>query len=173
MDFQEGSPAVGWQYLWNVGPIGVTNSYRSLVWNGSSYGPDNSSQFPRPYPGRYVKISRRGGHPGAGIKQGSSNEVYAIAAFTFTNSGWFVITNSHLGRTEADREGEVVLRVFVNEHFIGPELVCNTKAGQSFDRELGLLKGGDTLYVAVGPNDHDRYDHFDWDFSIFRSDRKK
>src|SRR5690349_11871080 len=66
-DFQEGVPAASWQYLWNVGPIGITNSYRSLVWNGSSYGPDDNSQFPRPFPGRYVKLSRRGGHPGAEI----------------------------------------------------------------------------------------------------------
>jgi len=171
-DYRPETPAPGWQYLWNKGSVTGRANFTPLVWNGQSYGPDDNPQFPRPSVGRYVRLSSHGGHPGSGRAQGNSNEVYAIAGFAVTNAGWFAITNSHIMRNDGNREGEIVLRVFVNERPIPPELICNSKAHQTFDRTLGFLNKGETIYVAVGPNGTDRYDHFDWDFAIDWYERK-
>ena len=48
------------------------------------------------------------------------------------------------------------------------EVFCRSREGVSFDRELGRLSAGDTIYVVAGPGDTDVNDSFDLDFSIGR-----
>src|SRR5437764_1241076 len=165
--FRPGFPRPGWRYLWNESAeIGRTNGYRDLVWNGRDYGSDENPEFPRAAPAGWVNISRVGGHPGHGKQQGADFDIYAIAAFTVTDAGSYVITNSFVMRDDGDHLGDINLRVFVNEQSIGPQIIVNTKTHQPFDRSLGTLQRGDTLYVAIGPNGRDYNDHFVMDFSI-------
>jgi len=166
-DYQEGSPGQGWRYLWNAADeIGKTNGYRDLVWNGSKYGFDDNPQFPRPVPGHYVSISHDGGHPGHGKTQRGNFDTYVMAAYMVTNSGFFLMTNSFIMRADGDKMGDINVRVLVNGQSVGPEIISRSKTRQPFDRALGTLGPGDTVYVAVGPNGIDRNDHFGMDFAL-------
>jgi hypothetical protein len=166
--FRPGIPRAGWHYVWNAdAEIGKTNGYRELVWNGGSYGSDDDPQFPRAAPAGWVNVSRVGGHPGFGRNQ-NRFDTYAIVGFTVTNTGCYIITNSFIMRDDGDFRGDINLRVFVNEQRVGSELIANTKMHQPFDRSLGTLQSGDTLFVAIGPNGVDYNDHFVLDFEIVK-----
>ena len=175
-DFQEVSPRAGWRYLWNpAGEIGKTNHYVNLVWNGTSYGPSESPERPQPGPAHYVRISKSGGHPGHGKPQRGDIDTYVLFAFTVTNRGVYMITNSSLIRNDGNVNGDINLRVYVNETRVGPEVICDTRTSvNSFDYSLGELNPGDSLYVAVGPNGMDRNDSFHLDFTaVFRKAEKR
>lgn len=170
-DYQPNEPTAPWRYLWNaVGPIGETTNYSSLRWDGRRYAAHITPEWPRPAPARYMRLTEAGGHPGQGMGQGwevdNHLDRFVIAAFTVAKAGPYWITNSSLGRNDAGLNGSIHLQVFINNQEIGPLLPCRTREGQSFDRALGTLKGGDTIYVAVGPNEMDTNDSFGWDFSI-------
>jgi len=171
--FKESTLAEGWRYLWNPqGPIGSTSNYVEMKWNGRSYGPDEDDRYPRPLPGRYMKLGQRGGHPGSGSNQVTRTlgrfDRYAIAAFTAPNSGVYNLGNTRVCRHDGDLRGNVDLRVFMNEREVGPTVFCDSRDGLPFDRELGRLSAGDTIYVAVGPNGIDTYDAFRLDFAVVR-----
>jgi hypothetical protein len=166
-DFQEAQPRSGWRYLWNpAGEIGKTNHYVDLNWNGVAYGANDSPERPQPGPAHYVRISKSGGHPGHGKPQRGDIDTYVIFAFTVTNRGFYVITNSYIIRSDAKLNGDVNLRVYVNESVVDPEIICGSKTPVRFDRSLGNLEAGDSLYVAVGPNGMDRNDAFQLDFGV-------
>jgi fibronectin-binding autotransporter adhesin len=173
-DFQEGQPKNGWRYLWNVnGPIGDERNYADLQWDGSRYGATGSPTFPAPSPARYLRFTKRGGHPGQGFGQGVrevGNDVarYAIAAFTVPEGGRYSITNSRVNRHDGWLGGHVDLRVFVKDREIGVPLYCRSAEGLIFDRDLGELSAGSVIYVAVGPDETDSDDAFGLDFSIAR-----
>jgi len=173
-DFQETNPKTGWRYLWNpVGEIGKITNYVPLVWNGVAYGPNDNPERPQPGPAHYVRISKSGGHPGHGKPQRGDIDTYAIFAFTVTNHGFYVITNSQFGRHDANKNGDVNLRVYINETLAGPEIIGDSKTTVPFDRPLGDLNAGDSVYVAVGPNGMDRNDGFQLDFTLDRYRSKK
>jgi hypothetical protein len=166
-DYRETRPQPGWRYLWNpAGEIGKSNHYVDLVWNGASYGANENPDRPQPGPAHYVRVSKSGGHPGHGKPQRGDIDTYVIFAVTITNRGFFVITNSSLDRNDGKINGDVNLRVYVNEAVIGPEVICDSKNPVPFDRPLGNLNPGDSLYVAVGPNGMDRNDSFGLDFAV-------
>jgi len=166
-DYQEGTPPPGWAYLWNPsGEIGKTNNYRDLIWNGQAYAFDDNPSLPRAAPARFLRIYRGAGHPGQGTNQRGDIDTYAIMGFTVTNTGFYLITNSYLFRTDGKVNGNINLQVFINEMLISPEIISDSKTPQSFDRAVGVLKPGDCLYVAVGPNGIDRNDHFQIDFTL-------
>jgi hypothetical protein len=174
-DFQENSPRPGWRYLWNpAGEIGKTNHYVDLVWNGSAYGPNDNPERPQPGPAHFLRVSKSGGHPGHGKPQRGDIDTYVIFALTVTNRGFFVITNSSFVRNDAKINGDVNLRVYLNETLVGPEVTCDTKTSVSFDRPLGDLNPNDWIYVAVGPNGMDRNDSFGLDFAVaFRKGKNR
>lgn len=170
-DFQGPTPKPGWQYLWTEhGELGRATNYAPLVWNGSAYNLDGDPIMPRPLPAKYLRMGATGGHPGQGRDQegGVGNQIdrYVFAAFTAPAAGKYFITNSTARRNDGPLKGHVVLRVFVNDTEIGPQLICDRKETQSFDRALNQLKSGDTIYVAVGPDSSDYNDSFALDFSI-------
>jgi hypothetical protein len=171
-DFQKGTPKERWKYLWNAnGPVGSASSYAELHWNGNLYSVD-PAVYPAPPPGRYLRLTSGGGHPGQGPSQGrevgNDEDRCVIVAFEVTDRGSYWITNSVVSRHVGSRSGSVHLRVFVNDREAGPLLACRSKPGQSFDRALGTLAPGDTIYVTVGPNEVDTDDSFDLDFAIAR-----
>ena len=173
-DYQENSPRAGWRYLWNpAGEIGKTTNYVPLVWNGSAYGPNDNPERPQPGPAHYVRISKSGGHPAHGKPQRGDIDTYVIYAFTVTNRGFYAVTNSYIIRSDGKLNGDVNLRLYVNEILVGPEITCDSKTPVPFDRPLGDLNPGDSIYVAVGPNGMDRNDNFQIDFSLNFSKPKK
>jgi hypothetical protein len=171
-DFQAEKPKPGWHYYWNQrSPVGDTNGYAELFWNETLYVADSSGALPGPAPARFLRLSPSGGHPGQGFAQTQGlgdAEFAAIMAFTVPESGEYCITNSFIVRKAGEKSGQVDVRVFVNDHEVGETLYARARQGVSFDRELGRLSAGDTVYVAVGPDEVDLNDSFDLDFSIAR-----
>jgi hypothetical protein len=169
-DFQENTPKERWKYMWNAnGPVGTPSYYAELRWNGNVYTVDPAA-YPAAPPARYLRLARGSGHPGQGPTQGrevgNEEERCVIVAFTVPDRGSYWITQSVLSRHIGSRSGNVHLRVFVNDREVGPVMTCQSKEGLSFDRELGMLSAGDTIYVSVGPNEVDMDDSFDLDFAI-------
>jgi hypothetical protein len=167
-DFQPEQPKQGWHYYWNDnGPVGDTNAYAELHWNGSRYYVPSD---PVPPAGRYVQLSNRNGHTGQGPAQNirDDNEHAVVLAFTVAEAGRYVIRDSFISRNDGPTGGAVHLRVFVNDREVGADLYCRTREKISFDRGLGKLARGDSIYVCIGPGESDYHDSFTTDFSIGR-----
>src|SRR5947208_943422 len=78
-DFQPENPKAGWHYYWNQrSPVGDTNGYAELVWNGSLYGADVSGNYPAPPRARFLRLTSVGGHPGHGPAQTQGAEEFAV-----------------------------------------------------------------------------------------------
>jgi hypothetical protein len=157
--------------LWNpTAPLEEQKAYAPLQWDGQRYTSGNS--YPGPTPVHYLRITELGGHPGHGSgqagREGNNIAHYAIYAFTVPASGPYAITGSRISRTAHTLGGQLDLRVFVNAREIGPTVICRSRDGLSFDRPLGKLSRGDTIYVAVGPGETDSDDGFGLDFTIAR-----
>ena len=97
-DYQTGSPAASWRYMYNsnyVGnSIGNDANYQNMVWNApyNRYSQGFSSGVPF--------LTATGGHPGEGPVQGhpAGSDRYAITAFTLPQAGIVGITDSRLHR---------------------------------------------------------------------------
>ena len=171
-DFTTESPSFAFN---NVGVFGTVN-YTSLVANGSIYSTQGSA-IPNPPPGRFLQIGNGHAHPGhsgsdSPEAQGSSR--YVIAAYTVSSAGSYSLVNTLLRRTDTGGAGfadGVDFFVRVNDN---PVLLSgfagNTPGAEfdptSFDLLLGDLVVGDTIYVAVGPNESHVFDSVAFDFSI-------
>jgi len=171
-DFLPEHPKTGWHYYWNAsGPVGDTNSYVALVWNDTLYA-TAELPLPAPSPARYLRLSATGGHPGQGPSQTGSRGVdyehAAIVAFTVPDSGSYVITRSFISRHHGPKSGSVHLEVFVGERETGAAVYCRSREGVSFDRQLGHVTAGNTIYVIIGPDETDLDDSFDLDYTIGR-----
>jgi hypothetical protein len=99
---------------------------------------------------------------------GNDEERAVVMAFTVPKAGRYRLSNSFLSRQAGRRSGQVHLQVFVGDREIGAGLYCRSREGISFDRELGMLAAGNTIYVSVGPDETDVDDSFDLDFTITR-----
>jgi fibronectin-binding autotransporter adhesin len=176
-DFQGVTPATGWNYQTNSGgAIGNSANYANLAWSSvdAMYNLDGGTPLPRS--GSYVFLNGGGGHPGPGTSEGAAQDRYAIAAYTiqatditgYLMDGPFQLTATSIN--DADLGGGTLsLHVYVNNTLIGPAQVLpgNTTAVTTFDRTLGNLVVGDTVYVAVGPNGSHGNDAFGmFDFTI-------
>jgi hypothetical protein len=166
-DFQPEQPKQGWHYYWNDnGPVGDTNAYAELHWNGKHYVAND----PVPPSGRYIQLSNRSGHTGQGPAQNirDDNEHAVVIAFTVAEAGRYAIRDSFILRNDGPAGGAVHLRVFVNDREVAADLYCRTREKTSFDRELGKLAARDSIYVCIGPGESDYHDSFRIDFSIGR-----
>lgn len=172
-DFQRSTPKAGWRYLWNEhGDLGTPAHYSELQWRDTPepmYMPDARGPYPNPPPASYLRVTATGGHPGHGPwRTRLAYEFYVIYAFTVPERGTYRLSNTSLGRLNGGRSGTVHVRVFVNDAETGPDVVCRSADGISFDRDLGALEAGNTVYVAVGPGEADGEDRFTIDFTIMR-----
>lgn len=171
-DFLPGQPKAGWRYCWNdTGPVGNTNGYADLVWNGTAYAPAPAGVV-EPSHLRYLRLSNTGGHPGQGPSQAASSRhefgYYVILAFRVPDSGRYAIGRSFISRRAGPKLGVVQVQVFVNDRAIGREIFSRSREGVPFDCDLGRLSAGDTIYVTVGPDETNFNDQFDLDFAISR-----
>jgi hypothetical protein len=173
-DFQGGAPAAGWKYLWNP-TLTVTNpaQYMPLQWS-SAAGVYNTTGAATQGPANgvghkddYLSLASWGGHPG-------QPGVNAIASYTIQaddGAGGYRIADSSItkldGITSPGEDGLNML-VYVNKMQSGPATwVPVSGAGVNFNRDLGQLGVGDTVYVmvnAAGNQSHDLVRGFD--FSI-------
>ena len=170
-DFRPETPAPGWRYYWNKnGPVGDTNNYLPLVWSDDHYSPTDKP-LPAPPPARYMRLSGRSGHPGSGASQTSKisgDECAVIVGFTVPEGGRYAIKDSLISRHDGALNGSVHLQVFVNDRNTLGDIYCQSREGIPFDRELGMLAAGDSIYVSISAGETDKNDSFGLSFSIGR-----
>jgi hypothetical protein len=172
-DFLDGKPKTNWRYMWNAnGPISRATNYVDLVWNGSAYAAFDTPTRPQAYPAHYLRLKRGSGHPGHGFAQGAeignAHERFVIVGYSVSAAGRYWLTSSTILRDAGDKEGSLHVRVFVGDREVGHSAECRSRDAISFDRELGKLSAGDTIYVAVGPHEIDVNDGFHIDFALAR-----
>ena len=172
-DFQRSTPEAGWRYLWNAhGDLGTAANYSELQWRDTPepmYVPDAQGPYPNPPPASYLRVTAEGGHPGHGPSRTRlPYDYYVIYAFTVPERGTYRLANTSLARVNGGKSGTVHVRVFVNDAETGPDVVCRSAEGIPFDRDLGALVAGNTVYVAVGAGEADGEDRFTIDFTIMR-----
>jgi hypothetical protein len=175
-DYQSGAPAEGWNYLWAAGgKLGNAATYKPLKWS-SMAGAYNTTGAATPawsggkgHVDDYLTLNNWGGHPG-------QPNYSVIAAYTIQpddGAGFYRIANSSISKNDAiasSGEDGLTLGVYVNNLQIGSSATVNTNGAiLNFDRELGQLAIGDTVYVAIGAGKNQNYDSFaNFDFSLQR-----
>ena len=185
-DLQETTPKPGWNYLWNAnGPIGSSADYVALLatpagstWfeNRPYYTPDGLADIGHAEPAADLYFGLNGlsgtlgpgGHPGRGSKQDSLGiERYAIAAFALSSTNGPTAIRGALNVPTPDGDGDH-LRVFVNNSETLFNLDVPHSTSRSFNLDLGVLQGGDIIYVAVGPKNADYFDGFYLNYQIIQ-----
>ncbi|MBA4106033.1 MAG: hypothetical protein C0485_09765 [Pirellula sp.] len=175
-DFQAGGPAKGWKYMWNSnGKLGDASKYAPLkwssavgaynttggattVWNGKSHNDD------------YLMLGADSGHPG---RPG----YYAITGYTIQTddgAGLYSLIGSSIMKSDTIKTGDedgLDLLLYINNTKLGAlQSVSTTGSLLSFDRDLGQLAVGDTVYVMIGAGKNQNFDLFkSFDFSLQRT----
>jgi hypothetical protein len=172
-DFQAGGPSDGWRYAWNSnGKVGSSATIASLIWSETAQA-YNTTGGATMTPGNkkhnddYLQLSAVGGHPG-------NKKYFAMAGYTIQaedGAGEYSLTDSSIHKADgvlSKSEDGLSVHVYVNNSLVGP-LTSVTTNGllSSFNRNLGQLKVGDTIWVMVDPTKNQYYDSFTaFDFSI-------
>lgn len=166
-DWQPTTPKPGWTYRWNSGgAIGTAANYSNLIYNATAnqYNTGGTATLPGPSPGQFGFLGSVGGHPAAGISEGSSVDRYVLGAYTVSSGGQYSIANSFANRTAGP--GLLDIRVYVNNTLLLQTSQINVN--QNFNTNLGSLVMGDTIYVAIGPQGTHGSDSFTLDYSIVK-----
>jgi len=171
-DYQGGGPAAGWTYAWSAsGKLGDAAGYAPLSWSPSA-GVYNTTGGATPvYNGTmhnddYLWLSGASGHPGR-------SQYYTIAGYTIQpedGEGLYRLVNSLIHKDTVQTTGEdgLDLRVYLNDALLGsPQPVATSGMFATFNRDLGQLSVGDTVWVMIGSAKNQYYDQFtDFDFTI-------
>lgn len=170
-DFQTGAPATGWRYAWNPkGKAGTSAAYAGLRWSEAAQaynttGGATPTPNPKRHPDDYLTLSSIGGHPG-------SSKYMPLAGYTIQlddGEGYYRLTDSSIQLATsqtAKKDDSLQVRVYVNDTQIGTPLsVPKNGALTSFDRLLGSLSVGDTVWVMIDPlknNNNDAFTNFNF-----------
>ena len=161
--FRPESPAPGWRYLWNAaGEIGHAANYRPLIWNKSgAYTP--SVRFPAGSPAKGLMLDILSGYPGQGSATAPDKlDHYVIIAYTMQadSRGNVWLTDGNILKPIGGEKETIDLQVYVNDTLKYSDNVATAETPVLFQQDLGELKKGDTIYVAVGPDNNDAEDMF-------------
>lgn len=173
-DFQGGAPADGWKYAWNPkGKLGKSEAYVPLLWSETAQA-YNTTGAATQIPGKkshhddYLMLTAEGGHPG-------EPKYLPLAGYTIQaddGAGLYRIADSSILRTDtlltSKKEDGLQVLVYVNDTQVGAaQNVFTNGLLTSFDRELGLLNVGDTIWVMIDPLKNQTDDAFtNFNFSI-------
>jgi hypothetical protein len=171
-DFQTGAPAAGWKYAWNPrGKLGVSSAYAPLAWSDSAgayntTGTATMTPNPKSHPDDYLFLTAAGGHPG-------QRKYLPMAGYTIQEqdgAGFYRLTDTSIqldGSTTPKIDGVQVL-VYVNDALVGAKhSVLPNGQTTGFDRNLGALNVGDTVWVMIDPLKGQTDDaFFNFDFSL-------
>ena len=172
-DFQAGSPATGWTYAWNPkGKLGKSAAYIPLLWSESAQaynttGAATMTPGPKTHPDDFLSLAADAGHPG-------NPKYLPMAGYTIQaddGAGFYRLADSSIQKSNstllATEDGLQVL-VYVNDTLIGSgQSVLTNGSWTGFDRNLGSLNIGDTIWVMINPLKNQIDDaFFGFDFSI-------
>ena len=130
----------------------------TTVWNGTTHHDD------------YLQLTAGGGHPG----QPGYLPVVGYTIQADDGEGSYRISDSSIQKTDgikSKKEDGLGVLVYVNDTLIGSATSVSTSGLlANFDRELGELSVGDTIWVLINPLSNQNYDSFKgFDFSIEKS----
>lgn len=167
-DFSTEAMPGNWLYLWNEN--GSITNEANFVLLEVDVLQTNEWQTDGTIPGR--PDPGQGGHlrlSALGVCSGRTDpDAYAVAGYQIQTPGRYFLHDTLLELNSTNSSG-VELRVFINsETPLRVDSITNT-VPVAFDTDLGLLKAGDTLYVALGPGTDPINDYCRWDFSISRN----
>jgi len=172
-DFERGTPAHGWKFAWNPkGKAGKSKDYAPLIWSETAQA-YNTTGGATQAPGKkshkddYLELTADGsGHPG-------ESKYMPITGYTIQaddGAGIYRIDDSSILRNDSllnlKKEDGLQVLVYVNDTPIGA--ATNVPANgllTSFDRELGRLNVGDTIWVMISAlknNAEDAFSNFDF-----------
>jgi hypothetical protein len=172
-DFQSGGPVSGWNYAWSsTGQPGNPAGFAPLVWSNVANGYNTTGATTTvpgstTHPDDYLILTAGGGHPG-------QPNYLPIAGYTIQaddGAGFYRLADSSIAKADGilsfNEDGLSVL-VYKNNAQLGPiQGVSTNGLAVSFDRELGELAVGDTIWVMVSPGQNQWYDAFSlFDFTI-------
>jgi hypothetical protein len=172
-EFQGGGPATGWKYAWNPnGSLGNSANFSPLVWSESAQA-YNTTGAATMVPGStshnddYLHLTATGGHPG-------KPKYMPIAGYTIQEedgAGLYRIADSSIQKldgTLSTMEDGLEVLVYLNNTLVGPAANVSTSGLlTNFNRELGQLNVGDSIWVAINPLTTHYYDSFTgFDFSL-------
>lgn len=166
-EFRQGTPAPGWKYMWNpTGRLGNAAAFAPLYWS-SSAGAYNATGGPMQAPSNgklhnddYMALGSYGGHPG----QPGYNVIAGYTLQAEDGAGFYRLAASSLMKADAiasPGEDGLTLWVYVNNALKGSmSTVPTSGAVINFNRDLGNLVVGDTIYVAIGAAANLSFDSF-------------
>jgi hypothetical protein len=172
-DFQPGTPATGWKYAWDPkGKVGKQSAYVPLVWSNSAQGYNTTGGAttvpnPKAHSDDFLVLTGDGGHPG-------QSKYMPMAGYTIQSddgAGFYRLTDTSIqlanGFPQPKDDGLQML-VYVNDTLIGsPQSVLPGGGLTSFDRMLGSLNVGDTIWVMLNPLKNNNNDYFvNFNFSL-------
>lgn len=175
-DFHPGGPAAGWKYAWNpTGKRGDSRAFTPLIWSDVAQGYNTTGAATR-LPGKKkthsddnLVLTAAGGHPG-------QPSYVPIVGYTIQNedgAGEYRLAETSIAKSDgilSKKEDGLGVLVYLNNTLLGPsQLVSTNGLAASFNRNLGELNVGDTIWVMVDALKNQKFDAFkNFDFSIQR-----
>jgi PEP-CTERM motif len=174
-DFQSGTPAAGWKYAWDPkGKVGKQSEYVPLLWSESaqaynSTGGATTVPNPKSHHDDFLSLAAGTGHPG-------QSKYLPMAGYTIQaddGAGYYRLTDTSIqlaDTTPAAKDDGLSVRVYVNDLLIGSAQSVPFGSGiVNFDRMLGSLNVGDTVWVMIDPLKNNNDDSFiNFNFSLER-----
>ena len=175
-DFQGGGPAPGWQYAWNSnGKLGSSASFSPLTWSESAQaynttGGASMTPGSKSHNDDYLQLGENWSHPG-------QKNYMPAAGYTIQEEdgdGLYRLIDSSIQKYDSlDSKGEdgLGVLVYLNDTLLGSATNVSTNGLlANFDRDLGQLNVGDTIWVMIDPLKSQSYDAFvNFDFSLQKS----
>ena len=167
-----------WEYLWNgsgvdeqgsfiTGALDQPENFRSLQRDGSVYRVGNESGISQAGSDSLF-LSSEAGHPGLQVTRTNGQDRYAIAAFRVAETGFYSIVDSVINRFRDFGDG-IEIVVWVADEFENRRTFTAEPGAEftsDFDTNVGFVRRGESIYVAVGQGGNYVGDSFRWDFSI-------
>ena len=173
-DFKPGGPAAGWKYAWNpTGTLGNSQAFASLAWSNVAGAYNTTGAATRLPSGNqthnddYLVLFGNGGHPG-------KPNYLPIIGYTIQpddGAGPYRLFDSSIAKWDSvlsnNEDGLGVLVYLNNTQFPPAKIVGTNGLTSTFDRDLGQLNVGDTIWVMVSALNTQYYDLFHkFDFSV-------
>jgi hypothetical protein len=175
-DYQPGGPAAGWTYAWNPnGKLGNSLGFAPLKWSNAAQAYNTTgaaTMLPakkKTHNDDYLTLNLGGGHPG----KPNYMPVIGYTIQADDGTGLYRLTNSSIAKSDgilSKNEDGLGVYVYLNNTLLTPSKTIATNGlVTNFDRDLGELKVGDKIWVAVSPLKTQNFDAFrNFDFTIQR-----
>jgi hypothetical protein len=173
-DFKPGGPAAGWTYAWNpTGKVGNSQAFAALAWSNIAQAYNTTGAATRlpannkTHNDDYLVLHASGGHPG-------KPNYLPIVGYTIQpddGAGAYRLSDSLIAKWDSvlskNEDGLGVLVYLNNTQFPPAKIVATNGLASSFDRDLGQLNVGDTIWVMISALNTQYYDQFHkFDFTV-------